>query len=80
MSTASTDADGFEGPTSSWAVSPAPEGSPDDAGAWVIGEKLVNAYAAVSTEDSLLLGFGFEQLDSDESRAELMARALDDLL
>ena len=42
-------------------------GQPANADEWQIGEQLVNAYAATSTEDTLLLGFGLEQLDCDAS-------------
>ena len=73
------DADGFEAPTSSWTIEGSPEGSPPNTGDWEIGEKLVDSFAGTSTEDTLLFGFGFEQL-ADVSRADLMKRALDDLL
>ena len=75
-----TTADGFEGATSTWTAGGPPAGSPPNAGNWVIGEQLVNFYASTSTEDTLLLGFGFEQLATDEDRAELVGRALDDLI
>ena len=72
--------DGFEG-ESSWQVTGPPEGSPiPNAANWQFGETLVNFYAGTSTEDTLLLGFGFEQLSSDAERAELMRRALGGLL
>ncbi len=73
-------ADGFEGATSSWAVGPAPAGSPAPAGNWVIGPRLLNFYAATATRDTLLLGFGFEQLPTDAKRTQLMTRALNRLL
>ena len=75
-----TDADGFEGATSSWTPAPPPAGSPATSSNWVIGPKLLNFYAATATRDTLLLGFGFEQLESDAKRAELMRRALNGLL
>jgi Immune inhibitor A peptidase M6 len=75
-----TTADGFEGATSSWTAGGPPEGSPPNARNWVIGEQLVNFYSSTSTDDTLLLGFGFEQLTTDEDRAELVGRALDDLI
>jgi hypothetical protein len=73
-------ADGFEGQTSSWTVGGPPAGSPPNAGNWQFGEQLVNFYAATSTDDTLLLGFGLEQLSSDAQREELARRALDGLL
>ena len=75
-----TDADGFEGTTSSWSPSPPPLGSPPNSGDWQIGEQLVNFFAGTSTEDTLLLGFGLEQLATDQQRAQLVGQALDGLL
>ncbi len=76
----STDADGFEGADSSWTVGEPPAGSPPNQGNWTIGEKLVNAFGAISTEDSLLLGFGLEQLADDAARKGLIDRALSGLV
>ena len=75
-----TDADGFEGAASSWAPAPPPADSPETSANWVIGPRLLNFYSATATRDTLLLGFGFEQLESDAKRNELMNRALDGLL
>jgi hypothetical protein len=75
-----TDADGFEGETSSWTPAPPPAGSPDTGANWVIGPRLLNFYAATATRDTLLLGFGFEQLESAAKRNDLMRRALNGLL
>jgi Zinc carboxypeptidase/Immune inhibitor A peptidase M6 len=74
------EADGFEGQTSTWTPGGPPEGSPPNASNWQIGERLVNFFAGTSTADSLLLGFGFEQLATDGERADLMERALNGLL
>ena len=73
-------ADGFEGATSTWTVPGPPPGSAANGGDWQISEKLVNAFAGTSTEDTLLLGFGLEQLSSDAERNDLMQRALNGLL
>lgn len=75
-----SDADGFEGDTSVWSVGSVPPGSPPTATAWEIGAEAATNYAATATEDSLLLGFGLEQVASEEERADLVGRALDDLL
>jgi hypothetical protein len=75
-----TEADGFEGATSEWTPGGPPDGSPPNAGNWQIGENLVQAFGATSTEDTLLLGFGLEQLTTDAERADLVERALDGLL
>ncbi|HEU0040960.1 MAG TPA: hypothetical protein VFQ15_01295, partial [Jiangellaceae bacterium] len=74
------DADGFEGQTSTWTVGGPPAGSPPNEGNWVIGEQLVTVYAGTSTADTLLLGFGLEQLTTEAERSDLMQRALDGLL
>ena len=74
-------ADGFEGPTSQWAPGTVPDGSPTPSPAqWEIGEALITQYAATSTDDTLLLGFGLEQLATAGERADLLERALDGLL
>ena len=74
-------ADGFEGPTSQWTPAAPPAGSPSPSPAqWEIGEGLITQYAATSTDDTLLLGFGLEQLASAAERADLVERALDGLL
>lgn len=75
-----TDADSFEGQTSSWTVGDAPEGSPEPLNNWVIGGPLLNFYAATSTKDTLLLGFGLEQLATAAERNALMDRALAGLI
>ncbi len=74
------DADGFEGPTSKWSVGSSPAGSPAPATEWEIGAEPAVNYAATATEDTLLLGFGLEQMASEEERADLVGRALDELL
>ena len=73
-------ADGFEGATSTWTVGGPPPGSAPNAGNWQISEKLVNAFAGTSTEDTLLLGFGLEQLSTEAERVDLLERALGALL
>jgi hypothetical protein len=74
-----TQADGFEGATSTWTVGGPPQGSPPNSGNWVIGPKAVNFYAGTSTKDTLLLGVGLEQITSPADRIALMRRALDGL-
>ncbi len=73
-------ADGFEGAFSDWTSTGAPEGSPPSSTGWQIDEVLFTSYAATSTEDTLLVGFGLEQMASDAERAQLVERALDDLI
>jgi hypothetical protein len=74
------DAEGFESGQGPWTIGGPPQGSPPNANNWEIGEQLITFYAGTSTEDTLLLGFGFEQLSTDEERADLVERALDGLL
>jgi hypothetical protein len=73
-------ADGFEGATSEWTIGGPPAGSPPNQGNWQIGPQLLTLYAGTSTEDTLLLGFGLEQLSSDAERAALVQSALTGLL
>ena len=73
-------ADGFEGATSTWTVTGPPAGSPPANAEWEFGEQLVNFFAGTSTEDTLLLGFGLEQLSTDAERADLLEQALDNLI
>ena len=42
----------------------------------MIGPKTVNFYAGTSTEDTLLLGFGLEQVATPAERTTLMRRAI----
>jgi Zinc carboxypeptidase/Immune inhibitor A peptidase M6 len=74
------EADGFEGATSTWTVSDQPAGSPPNSNNWEIGPRLLNFYAGTSTEDTVLLGFGLEQLSSNAERADLVRRALGGLI
>jgi hypothetical protein len=71
-----TSADGFEGATSTWAVGAAPAGSPPNGGAFVIAGQLVNFFAGTSTDDTLLLGFGLEQVATPADRTKLVKQAL----
>jgi Zinc carboxypeptidase/Immune inhibitor A peptidase M6 len=72
-------ADGFEGTTSEWAPAAPPQGSEDSPGEWHVGEK-VDVIGGTSTEDTLLLGFGLEQLETPAQRADIVERALDGLI
>ncbi|WP_211254447.1 M14 family metallopeptidase [Knoellia sinensis] len=73
-------ADGFEGATSTWTVGGPPEGSAPNQGNWVFSERLIQSFAATSTADSVLLGFGLEQLSTDAQRSTLLRQALGGLL
>ena len=64
-----------------WTVRPVrPRTRPQpNAGNWQIGPKAVNFFAGTSTSDSLLLGFGLEQVTAPADRAKLMKQALSGL-
>jgi hypothetical protein len=74
------DADGFEGATSLWTVEGAPAGSPGNLGDFVISTVLVEVAASVTTEDSVLLGYGIEQLATPGEQADVLGRIVDHLL
>ena len=74
------DADGFEGPTSLWSIEGAPEGSAPNQGDFVISTVLVEVAASVTTADSVLLGFGIEQLATPAEQADILGRIMEHLL
>ncbi|WP_282796645.1 M14 family metallopeptidase [Streptomyces sp. CC224B] len=71
-----TDTEGFETSLGAWRPAPPPPGSPDITGDWARTGELHTPYAAVTTRDSVLLGFGFEHLPDAGRRAALMKAAL----
>jgi Zinc carboxypeptidase/Immune inhibitor A peptidase M6 len=73
-------ADGFESLTPTWTVTDPPASSPTPATEWEFGEQVVEFFAATSTEDTLLLGFGLEQLATDQERVDLLDQALGGLV
>ncbi len=70
--------EGFETGLGAWSVTGPPEGSPPGGATFRRAEGLL--FSAVTTEDSVLLGFGVEQVASAAERAALVRRALDHLL
>ena len=48
-------------------------------GNWEIGPQTIQFYAGTSTSDSLLLGFGLEQMTNPAERAALIRRAFSGL-
>jgi hypothetical protein len=74
------DADGFEGPTSLWTIQGAPAGSGPNQGDFVISTVLVEVAASVTTADSVLLGFGIEQLATPAEQADVLGRIMQYLL
>jgi hypothetical protein len=74
------DAEGFETGLRPGAVEGAPAGSPGNASEFVRSEALIDSVASVTTRDTVLLGFGLEQVPSTAERNELIGRALRRLL
>ncbi|KJL45085.1 MULTISPECIES: M14 family metallopeptidase [Microbacterium] len=73
---APTQAEGFEAGFGAWSVLGAPDGSPANAGDFEIADGLGDVVAVTATPDTLLFGFGLEQLESDAARADVVARIL----
>ena len=74
------DADGFEGATSLWTVEGAPAGSPGNQGDFQITTVLVEVAASVTTRDSVLAGYGIEQLATPAEQADILGRIMEHLL
>ena len=70
------DADGFEGATSLWTLEGAPDGSAPNAGDFQFAGTLVEVAASVTTEDSVLLGYGIEQLATPAEQADVLGRIM----
>jgi hypothetical protein len=74
------DAEGFESGLGPWAIAGAPAGSPGNGTEFTRSQALVDLVSAVTTEDSVLLGFGLEQVAGAADRNAVMGRALQHLL
>lgn len=71
-----TETEGFETSLGSWSAAPPPAGSPNITGDWTRTGELYRSFAAVTTRDSVLLGFGFEHVPGSAERAALMGASL----
>ncbi len=71
-----TEQDGFEEGFVTWTVLGPPEGSAANASDFEIADGLGEVVAVTATPDTLLFGFGLEQLESDAARADVVARML----
>jgi hypothetical protein len=74
------DADGFETEPSLWTIQGAPAGSPGNQGDFVRSTVLVEVAASVTTGDSVLLGYGIEQLATPAEQADILGRIVSYLL
>jgi hypothetical protein len=70
----------FEDDLGSWTVLGSPPGSAPNAGDWERAGIVFQIASIVGTEDTLLFGFGFEGIESEAERNEVMRRSLQHLL
>ncbi|GGW85335.1 M14 family metallopeptidase [Streptomyces lomondensis] len=68
--------EGFETSLGAWRVAGPPEGSPAVLKDWTRTGALFQTYGAVTTDDTVLLGFGLEHVATSADRAALMRKAL----
>ncbi|MCF2124974.1 immune inhibitor A [Strepomyces sp. STD 3.1] len=71
-----TGTEGFETSLGAWQVSGPPAGSPAVLKDWARTGTLFQTYGAVTTDDTVLLGFGLEHLTEPAARAALVRQAL----
>ena len=72
-------ADGFETAPSAWTVGGPPAGSPPNLGDWELGATKLDLFSGTATDDTLLLGFGLEQVAAPADRTKLVKQALSGL-
>ncbi|MBD0844560.1 M14 family metallopeptidase [Streptomyces sp. TRM68416] len=68
--------EGFETSLGAWTTPGPPAGSPAVVKDWARVGQLFQTYAAVTTDDTVLLGFGLEHVVAPADRSALMRRAL----
>ncbi|KPI12955.1 Carboxypeptidase T [Actinobacteria bacterium OK074] len=73
---AATGTEGFETSLGPWSVAGPPAGSPAVLKDWARVGELFKTYGAVTTDDTVLLGFGLEQVATPAERTALVGRAL----
>ncbi|MFF5141094.1 M14 family zinc carboxypeptidase [Streptomyces sp. NPDC013157] len=71
-----TETEGFESSLGAWSVTGPPAGSPAVLKDWERTGALFKTYGAVTTDRTVLLGFGLEQVASAADRAALVKKAL----
>jgi hypothetical protein len=67
----------FEEGLGAWEIPGPPEGSPPLTTDWQRSESLFNPSAGVTTEDTVLFGFGLEHVEDPAVRATTLSRVLD---
>ncbi|MFG2635381.1 M14 family zinc carboxypeptidase [Streptomyces sp. NPDC048362] len=67
--------EGFETSLGAWKAAGPPEGSPAVLKDWTRTGTLFQTYGAVTTDDTVLLGFGLDQVPSAADRAALLRKA-----
>ncbi|MER6693837.1 M14 family metallopeptidase [Streptomyces minutiscleroticus] len=70
------DTEGFETSLGAWSVPGPPAGSPAVLRDWARSGELFSTHAAVTTRDTVLLGFGLEHVARPADRTALLGRAL----
>ncbi|WP_405611885.1 M14 family zinc carboxypeptidase [Streptomyces sp. NBC_00076] len=71
-----TETEGFETSLGAWSVAGPPPGSPPVLKDWARTGALFQTYGAVTTDDTVLLGFGLEHVSSAADRTALVRKAL----
>ncbi|WP_030692487.1 M14 family metallopeptidase [Streptomyces globisporus] len=71
-----TETEGFETSLGAWSTPGAPAGSPGNASDWTRSAALFHSRAAVTTRDTVLLGYGLEHVPGAAERARVVGRAL----
>lgn len=74
-----TQTEGFETSLGAWSVPGPPAGSPAVLKDWARTGALFQTYGAVTTDDTVLLGFGLEHVTASADRTALIGKALDSL-
>jgi murein tripeptide amidase MpaA len=70
------DAEGFESGLGPWSIEGEPAGSPGNESEFVRSQALIDSVSAVATNDTLIWGFGLEQVKTPAERNALMGRAV----
>ncbi|NUK02284.1 M14 family metallopeptidase [Streptomyces lunaelactis] len=68
--------EGFETALGPWSVPGPPAGSPGNADDWARSQALFRSQAAVTTRDTVLIGFGLEHVPGAADREQVIGKAL----